>query len=48
MPAFLACLRAGATAFGSSPEMVIAAGWSRIAFWMVDTWPDASAVVGPT
>lgn len=48
MPPCIACLRDGATAFGSSPEIVIAAGWSRIAFSIVDTWPEASAVVGPT
>ena len=48
MPRLIACFSAGATAFGSSAAIVIATGCSWIAFWIVLTWPAASAVAGPT
>ena len=46
-PRWSACLRAGATAFGSLPAMMIASGFCWTAELMIDTCEEAPASVGP-
>src|SRR3954452_4018732 len=47
MPRFAACLRAGATAPGSLPAMMIASGFCWTAELMIEICDDADASVGP-
>ena len=47
IPRLAACLRAGATAFGSLPAMMIASGFCWATELMMDTCEDAPASVEP-
>src|SRR3954470_4100135 len=47
MPFWAACLRAGATALGSLPAMMIASGFCWTAELMIGIWVAAPASVGP-